>query len=64
MMPKSNDYIRFDWAIKRILRGKAHLGVLEGLVTVLIGENFTILEMIVSDSNRENRLNYRDSIFG
>mgnify|MGYP007056224227 FL=1 len=34
----SNDkYIRFDWAIKRILRDKANFGVLEGLMTVLIG---------------------------
>ena len=27
-------YIRFDWAIKRLLRQKANFGVLEGFLTV------------------------------
>ena len=31
-------YIRFDWAIKRLLRQKANFGVLEGFLTVFIGE--------------------------
>ena len=26
-------YIRFDWAIKRLLRQKANFGVLEGFLT-------------------------------
>ena len=30
-------YIRFDWAIKRLLRQKANFGVLEGFLTVLLG---------------------------
>ena len=30
-MANNNDFIRFDWAIKRILRDKANFGVLEGL---------------------------------
>ena len=50
----SNDkYIRFDWAIKRILRDKANFGVLEGLMTVLIGEKITITDIIESESNRD-----------
>ena len=32
-----NEYIPFDWAIKRILRDKANSGVLEGLMTILLG---------------------------
>ena len=28
-------YIRFDWAMKRLLRQKANFGVLEGLLTTL-----------------------------
>ena len=28
-------YVRFDWAVKRMLRDKANFGVLEGLITVL-----------------------------
>lgn len=31
-------YVRFDWAIKRLLRQKANFGVLEGFLTVFIGE--------------------------
>ena len=33
-MYKDSEYIRFDWAIKRILRDKANFGVLEGLMTI------------------------------
>ena len=33
-----DNYIRFDWAIKRLLRQKANFGVLEGLLTVLLDE--------------------------
>ena len=29
-------YIRFDWAIKRLLRQKANFGVLEGFLTVFL----------------------------
>ena len=36
-MEVNNKYIRFDWAVKRMLRDKANFAVLEGLVTVLIG---------------------------
>ena len=31
-------YIRFDWAIKRLLRQKANFGVLEGFLTVFLNE--------------------------
>ena len=30
--------IRFDWAIKRLLRQKANFGVLEGFLTVFLNE--------------------------
>lgn len=39
-------YVRFDWAIKRLLRQKANFGVLEGFLTVFIGESITILEIL------------------
>ena len=35
-------YIRFDWAIKRLLRQKANFGVLEGFLTVFLGEQIEI----------------------
>ncbi|MBP3519394.1 MAG: PD-(D/E)XK nuclease family transposase [Parabacteroides sp.] len=46
-------YIRFDWAIKRLLRQKANFGVLEGLLTVLLNEKVTIVEILESEGNQE-----------
>jgi len=50
-----SNYIRFDWAIKRILRDKANFDVLEGLMTVLIGQSITITEILESESNQDSR---------
>ena len=33
-----NTYIRFDWAMKRLLRDKANYAVIEGLLTTLLNE--------------------------
>ncbi len=49
----NNQYIRFDWAAKRILRDKANFGVLEGLVTVLLNEEIRIIEILESEGNQE-----------
>lgn len=48
-----DNYIRFDWAIKRLLRQKANFGVLEGLMTVLLGEKVEIIELLESESNQQ-----------
>lgn len=45
-------YIRFDWAIKRLLRQKANFGVLEGFLTVFLGEKITIVELLESEGNQ------------
>lgn len=45
-------FIRFDWAIKRLLRNKANFGVLEGLLTVLLNESIHIVEILESESNQ------------
>ena len=45
-------YVRFDWAIKRLLRQKANFDVLEGFLTVFLGEKATILEILESESNQ------------
>ena len=50
-----SNYIRFDWAIKRILRDKANFDVLEGLMTVLIGQPITITEILESESDQDSR---------
>ena len=46
-------YIRFDWAIKRLLRQKANFDVLEGFLTVFIGEPIKIMEILESEGNQQ-----------
>ncbi len=46
--------IRFDWAMKRLLRDKANFAVLEGLITTLLGEKMTIQKLLESESNQES----------
>ena len=52
-MEVENKYIRFDWAVKRMLRDKANFAVLEGLVTVLLGDKIVITELLESEGNQE-----------
>ena len=53
-MDYDNQYIRFDWAIKHILRDKANFDILEGLISVLLGEDVKIEEILESEANQEN----------
>lgn len=50
----SNQTIRFDWAMKRLLRNKANFSVLEGLLTTLLGEKIIIQKLLESESNQED----------
>ena len=34
----ASNYIRFDWAMKRLLRNKANFAVLEGFLTTFLGD--------------------------
>lgn len=54
MQTNSNQYIRFDWAMKRLLRDKVNFGVLEGLLTTLLGEPIKIKKLLESESNTED----------
>ncbi len=47
-------YIRFDWAMKRLLRQKANFGILEGFLTTLLGMQVKIKNMLESESNQED----------
>ncbi|EXZ27896.1 hypothetical protein M128_3058 [Bacteroides fragilis str. S6L8] len=53
-MEQKDRYIRFDWAVKRLLRNKANFGVLEGFLTVLLGEPIRIVEILESEGNQLN----------
>ena len=50
---EKNTYIRFDWAIKRLLRDKANFSVLEGLLTVLFNDKTKIVEILESEGNQQ-----------
>jgi predicted transposase/invertase (TIGR01784 family) len=47
------NYIRFDWAVKNLLRQKVNHVVLEGLLTVLLREKIKITSLLESESNQE-----------
>ena len=49
-----NEYIRFDWAMKRLLRQKANFGILEGLLTTLLGMKIKIRQMLESEGNQDD----------
>ncbi len=49
---EKDKYIRFDWAMKRMLRDKANFVVLEGLITVLLERKVKIIEILESESNQ------------
>jgi len=51
----SRKLISFDWAMKRLLRSKANFEILEGFLGELIREDITILEVLESESNKEDR---------
>lgn len=52
MLNKATQLVRFDWAIKHILRDKANFVVLEGFLSVLLKENVTIKAILSSQSNQ------------
>ena len=53
-MQKGPKYIRFDWAMKRLLRDKANYGVLEGFLTTLLNKNIKIKKLLESESNQDS----------
>ncbi len=48
----SKKLIRFDWAVKKLLRNKANFVVLEGFLSELLFEDIRIKEILESESNQ------------
>lgn len=48
-----NKFIRFDWAAKYMLRNKADFAIFEGLISVLVKDKVTIVELLDTESNKE-----------
>ena len=49
-----NEYIRFDWAMVRMLRQKSNFTILEGLLTTLLGMKIKIRQMLESEGNQDD----------
>jgi len=45
--------IRFDWAVKKLLRNKANFGVLEGFLSELLFDDIRIERILESEGNQE-----------
>ncbi len=45
--------VRFDWAMKKMLRHKANFDILEGFLSELLGEEIKIKQILDSESNKE-----------
>ena len=46
--------VRFDWAMKKLLRNKANFEILEGFLSVLIQQDVTIINILESESNKQS----------
>ena len=53
MKGKIKQLIRFDWAMKRLLRNKVNFGILEGFLSELLQNDITIVEILDAESNKE-----------
>lgn len=47
-------HVRFDWAIKHLLRNKANFDVLEGFLSELLMQDIIIKEILESEGNKDN----------
>ncbi|MFN0201924.1 MAG: Rpn family recombination-promoting nuclease/putative transposase [Bacteroidia bacterium] len=45
--------VRFDWAMKKMLRHKANFDILEGFLSELLGDEVKIKQVLESESNKE-----------
>ena len=54
--------VRFDWAMKKLLRSKANFGILEGLLSELLKCDLKILELLEGESNRDDKDNKQNKV--
>ncbi len=55
-MSSKQKLVRFDWAVKKLLRNKANFDILEGLLSELFGFDVKIQTLLESDGNQEYEL--------
>lgn len=52
-MEAERKLVTIDWAMKKLLRHKANFGILEGLLSELLGKDVKIKEILEGESNQE-----------
>jgi predicted transposase/invertase (TIGR01784 family) len=53
-MIEETKLVRFDWAMKNLLRDKANFDVLEGFLTAVLREEITVIDLLESESNQSD----------
>ena len=53
-MKKGKQLIRFDWAMKKLLRNKANFDILEGFLSELLSEDVRIRKILESEGNKDD----------
>ena len=51
---QERELVSFDWAVKKLLRSKANFEVLEGFLSELLFDDIKILEVLESESNKDD----------
>ncbi len=54
---KETKVVRFDWAIKNMLRQKSNFDILEGFLTALLNREIKVLSILESESNQDYEKN-------
>ena len=54
-MENKSALVRFDWAVKRLLRNKSNFVILEGFLSTLLDEKITIVRLLESEGNKDAR---------
>ncbi len=55
-------HIRFDWAMKRLLRNKSDFDILAGFLSELLREDITIKQILESESNADTELDKTNKV--
>ncbi len=53
-MKKGKQLIRFDWAMKKLLRNKVNFDILEGFLSELLSQDIIIKKILESEGNKED----------
>jgi len=57
-----NRLVRFDWAMKKLLRNKANFEILEGFLSELLKQDVTIQSILESESNKNSALDKQNRV--